>query len=156
MTCGCRKVLFAVWNNQEGLSALTSSTEPIFSSKHSGLNKTSREYIGIVIRPQLADFVKVLSLVKPMGGIAVGFRGLSQSLIWMEGEELIAVFHRRDSLCALRISLCGRKEMMFSRSSGVLKTALRAASVVMLRVLRRSGATKSTALQAALHFCSPG
>jgi hypothetical protein len=48
-------------------------------------------------------------------------------------------FQLEETLCAfVRISNGGRKEITFSRSSVVLKTALRLASVVMLRVMRRN------------------
>lgn len=56
----------------------------------------------------------------------------------MAGEESMAPFYCLDSLCTLvKMSVRDKKEMMFSRSSGVLNGALRAASVVILRVWRR-------------------
>lgn len=64
-------------------------------------------------------------------------------------------FHCRDNLCTfVRISVGDRKEMIFSRSSGVSKTALRAASVVMPRVWRRGVAAASS--RVVLRFCSLG
>lgn len=52
------------------------------------------------------------------------------------------------------MSLGGKEEMIFSKSSEVLKTALRAASVVMLRVWRR-GEDAAVVSRGALRFCLP-
>jgi len=68
----------------------------------------------------------------------------------MVGEESTAFFHWRESPRTLvRMSFGGKKAIMCSKSSEVLKTALRTASVVMLRVWRRGVAA------IALRFCLP-
>jgi len=91
--------------------------------------------------------------------MAVGFWALRHSLVWMDGEEATAFFHCRESLCTfVRMSVYGKNKIIFSRSSDVLKTALRAASVdsaVMLRVWRR-GVMTAVSLRVIFRFCLPG
>jgi hypothetical protein len=54
------------------------------------------------------------------------------------GEAAIVSFQPEETLCAVvKISKGGRNDMIFSRSSVVLNTAFRLASVAMLRVMRR-------------------
>lgn len=112
----------------------------------------SQLYIGLAPWPHIVS-PGMCSSVKPVDWIAGVLQEVIQSLFLMEGEDSTAVFHWRESLCTLvRMSLGGKKETMFSKSSGVSKTALRAASVVLLRVWRR-GVAAVAALRVALRFC---
>jgi hypothetical protein len=70
-------------------------------------------------------------------------------MVW---EDFTTSFHAQETLCTLvRITGSGRKTMMFSSNSGMLKTALRAA--VMLRVRRRD-VTATLFWRLVLRFCS--